>query len=197
MSPVAVNIDAVKTVSYLIPKDEMTLTEMRTYRENALKKGIARAKVKLNLTEAELCVRPFENGQDVPAIVLDQWRTAALAAISTPAVPAAVSIFQAVGAFLLATNKVAVFYKVACEEAPLPVALLTFRKGGAAGVTIAEFDLEQLANATSAEGYFTDPVVYDPQDNIAVQVTPRIATGLFTRVQLGGWIIEPLTQRLV
>ena len=177
-------------MSFLIAKDELTLTDMRNFRAAAEEAGVARAMQKLTRTRDELLVRSFENILDAGA-ALDQWNTAALAVVGT-----AYSVFQAVAAFALANNKVVVFYKVGVETLPFPVSLLTFRKGGAAGNIKAEFDLEQLVNGNTLEGYFSEPVVYDPTDLIAVQVLSRIATGVLARVQLGAWIVEPVGQRI-
>ena len=170
---------------YIIPKDDLTLTDRQRFRMEAKAAGVERAMDKLAVRASEeLDVRGFENALDAGA-ALDQWRTAALAVLGTR-----YSCFQAVAAPTLANNRVAVFYKVAVETIPFPVSLLTFRRQGAVGNIVAEFDLEQLVCADQQEGYFTKPVVFDPTDIFAVQVMARIATGVFARVILGAWIIE-------
>lgn len=178
-------------MSYIIPKDELTLTDMRAFRDAAINAGIARAvALKIASTPKELTVRCFENIFDA-ATALEQWNTAALAAVGT-----AYSCFQAVAAPTLAANKLAVFYKVGVETVPIPVSLLTFRSGGAAGNITSEFDLEQLINGEVTEGYFSEVQVIDPQRQFAIQVTCRIATAALARIQLGGFIIEPVGQRI-
>ena len=176
--------------SFLIPKSELTLTDQKNYMAAAVASGLQRASEKLNVSQSELMVRHFENILDAGAAA-DQWRTAALAAVGT-----AYSCFQAVGAPTLANNKVAVFYKVGIETTPLPISLLTFRSGGAAGNIKAEFDCEQLVNSQEVEGYFSFVVPVDPTETFAVQALCRIATGAFARVQLGAFIIEPKGQRI-
>ncbi len=180
-------------MSYLIPKDELTLTDMRNFRESAIQAGIARAiELKIASRASELVVRGFENIFDgTQAAANDFWQTAACAIVGTP-----VSCFGAVAAPILTANKLAVFYKVGVETVPVPVSLLTFRSGGAAGNIIAEFDLEQLINGQVLEGYFSEVVVIDPQRQFAVQVTPRIATGVLARIQFGAFVIEPIGQRI-
>ena len=176
--------------SVIIPTDIIDPGQQIVLMEKAKSAGIRRAiEKRVILAEEQASVRNFENILDAVA-ALEQWNTAALAVLGT-----AYSVFQAVGAFNLANNKLAVFYAVQVETIPLPVSLLTFRVGGAAGNIKAIFDLEQLATRQVVGGYFSEPVVYDPTDNIAVQVTARIATGVLARVQLGAFIIEPKGQR--
>lgn len=179
--------------SFVIPKDELTLTDMKTFRDKAIASGMARAiEKKVSGVPDEMVVRGFSNGLDVPLIVLDQWNTAPLVApIGTP-----YSCFQAVAAVGLAANKLAVFYKVGVETVPMPVGALIFRSGGAAGNINAIFDLEQLVNAWTQEGYFSECVVWDPTMLYAAQVITRIATGVFARVQLGGLVFEPKGQTI-
>jgi hypothetical protein len=177
-------------MSYIIPRDELSLSEMKNHRERALQAGIARAAEKLGVNASELCARQFLNVTDAGA-ALEQWNTAALAVVGT-----AYSVFQAIAAPTLANNKLAVFYKVGIETAPLPACRLTFRSGAAAGNVIAEFDLEQLVNAQVCEGYFNEPICIDPTQTFAIQVTCRIATGAAARVQFGNYLIEPIGQTI-
>jgi len=80
-------------MSYIVPKGELTLTDIRNFRNGSVEAGIkASLDLKLATAASELNVRGFENVFDVGA-VLDQWRTAALAVIGTR-----YSVFQAVGA---------------------------------------------------------------------------------------------------
>jgi len=178
-------------MSYIVPKEELTITDQYKYRSDAINAAIKRAlELKIATNSGELNVRSFENILDA-GTALEQYNTAALAAVGT-----AYSCFQAVAAPILAANKLAVFYGVAIETTPSPVSLLTFRSGGAGGNIIAEFDLEQIATCQVVAGYFSEPVVIDPTRNFAVQVTARIATGVLARVQLKAFIVEPAGQRI-
>lgn len=176
--------------SVVIPKDELTLSDMRDFRAKAMADGLARCSEKLGVQESELMVRHAENILDFGA-ALDQWNTAALAAVGT-----AYSVFQAIGAPTLANNKLAVLYKVGIETIPVPVSLMTVRIGGAAGNIKAEYDLEQIINGEVQEGYFSEPVPFDPTETFAIQVLARIATGVLARIQLGMYVIEPKGQRI-
>ncbi len=130
-------------------------------------------------------IREFQNILDAAA-TLDQWNTFALAAIGIN-----YSVFNGIAAPVLAADRLAVFYKIGIETAPLPVSRVTFRSGGAAGNIVGVFDLEQLVNRLETDGFLSEPVVYDPSQTFAVQVLCRIATLALARVQLGGLIFEP------
>jgi hypothetical protein len=177
-------------VSVLVPKDELTATDQKNYKTKAMEAGLKRATEKLGVGADELMVRHAENILDF-GTALEQWNTAALAAVGT-----AYTVFQAIPAPTLANNKVAVFYKIGIQTVPPPVGLLTFRSGGAAGNIKAEFDLEQIANCLTPEGYFSEPIPMDPTETFAVQVIAIIATGVLARVQFGCYIIEPKGQRI-
>lgn len=202
--------------NYLIGKGSMTLTDQKDYRTKAIAALLARAHDKkigtisddeipgfssLGTADARYkAVLAFIRGGSMPAALdvrefqpvldagtaLDQWNTAALAAVGT-----AYSCFQAVAAPVLAANKEAVFYKVAVETVAMPVSRLTFRSGGATGNIIAVFDLEQMIAELEWEAFFSEPVVIDPTIAFAAQVLCRVATGVLARVQLGGLIAEP------
>ena len=208
------------SVNYLIPVDSMTLSDQKSYRMRALAAGLARASdKKIGNLDAEIpglagTVEPiarkdialaFLNSGEWPKSIdarefqpildagsaLDQWNTAALAAVGT-----AYSCFQAVAAPALANNKVAVFYKVSIETVPVPVSRLIFRSGGATGNTIGLFDLEQITECQQLVGYFSEPIVIDPTVTFAAQVLCRIATGVLARVKLGAFVFETQGQVL-
>ena len=200
-------------MSYLIPTEDLTLTDTKRFRQAAVNRGIQlavglrivpigellvngvsyvegmRIPPEAELHHPSLVVRHADNVVDFGAGV-GGWLTMTLAVVGT-----AVSVFAtAVPAALtptLAVTRVAIFYSVSVETTPMPVNLLTFTEGVAAGTTYAVFDLEELAVKQSLSGYFTEPVVYKPQKVMNIQVTPRIATGAQARVRLGCFIVEP------
>lgn len=203
------------SLNYIIATQAMTLTDRKEYSMKALAAALERAYIKAvgdlasdipslrNMASPEErtgAILGYLRGGHWPksldaremqpildfGCALDQWNTAALAVVGTP-----YSALQAVAAPALAQNNVAVFYKVGVETTPMPVSRLIFRTGGAAGNVIGLFDLEQVVSYQINEGFFTEPVVIDPTTTFAAQVLCRIATGVFARVQLGGWIIEP------
>ncbi|MDD4985405.1 MAG: hypothetical protein PHQ43_06400 [Dehalococcoidales bacterium] len=203
------------TLNYILPTGSMSLMDQKRYRQMAVAAGIERAADKKigNIADdipgikglasrdqrVDLILSYLEAGNMPPSIdvremqpildtgaALDQWNTAALAAVGT-----AYSCFQAVAAPTLAANRLAVFYKIGIETVPLPVSRVVFRSGGATGNIIGIFDLEQLVNRLETDGYLSEPVIIDPTGTFAVQVLARIATAVLARVQLGCLIFEP------
>lgn len=177
-------------MSVLLAKDELTLSDMRAFRDAAVNAAVERAvNLRIAPTAGQLTYRPFLPTLDAGVgVAIDQWRTAALVApIGTD-----YTLFVGVINPVLAVTQVAVFFKVGLEETPSPVSKLLFRTGGAVGNITAIFDLEQIINGDVMEGYFSEPVVIEPSELWAAQVRTRIATGAFTRVQLGGYVVEPV-----
>lgn len=201
---------------YIIPTGSMSQSKQEDYRMKAIAAGLARGTEKkiASISDDEIAgysqlgtpegrmlavLRFLQTGgwplgfdvleaQPIADFgsALDQWNTAALVAVGI-----AYSCHQAVGAPVMAANRLAVYYKVGIETVALPVSRLIFRQNAVAGNIVAEFDLEQLVNRLETDGWFSEPVVIDPNQAHAVQVLCRIATGVLARVQLGCYIIEP------
>lgn len=197
---------------YIIPTDSMTLTDQKEYRTKALAAGIARAFLKgignpadiPNGTDpnsvyaylmaggtwpVSLDVRDFQPILDA-ACALDQWLTAALAAVGT-----AYSCLQAVATAPIANrqNKLLVVYKVSVVTAGFPVSRLIFRSN-ATGNLLGQFDLEPLIGQRTPEGYLSEPMVFDPNLTFAAQVLASAATGAVAKVVLGNFLFEPAGQ---
>lgn len=175
-------------MSYIIPTEDLTLSDKRAFRDAAVEKAIKLA-ISFSIAggnRSALRVRHAQNIADF-GTGLDQWRTAVLAA----PIGANYSVFQLIAAPTLAVNKVAVFYKAGVQTAPNPLGLLSFRTGAAAGSTYAVFDLQQLNMALVTEGYFTEPVVYGPQEVLNIVAMAVVATAAFATLILGCFIIEP------
>lgn len=177
-------------MSVLIPTEELTLTDKKGFRAAAVEAGINRAIAKAIGAREELVYRQWQNIADA-ITAAEAWATAALAAVGVN-----YTVFQAIAAPILANNKVAVFYGVGVATVPNPVSRLAFRVGAAAGTTKAVFDLELLDTVLIPEGYFSEPIIYDPQQVLNIVAMARIATGLAARVILKGYIIEPLQQTI-
>ena len=172
-------------MSLLIPAGELTLTDKIKSRNAAQQAGIDRA-VHLNVARGrdELVIRHALPVADW-GVAINFWATPALAAITT-----AYSVFQGVANPVLGARQLAVFYKVTVLTAPIPVNILAFRLGAAAGTTKAIFDLEQLEGELIPTGYFDKPVVYDPGDVLDVTIVSVIATAAICRIPLGCYIFE-------
>ena len=172
-------------IKTLIPTDELTLTDKMGFRKQAIEAGLNRALAVGVIPNREQGVVRHADPVTDFGMVAGGWLTAALAVAGTQ-----YSCFNALTP-TLANNRVAVFYAVAVETFPIPINLLAFREGVAAGTTYAIFDVEQLSTMQQQLGYFSNPVVYDPQRVLNVVVTCRIVTAAVARVWLGCYIIEP------
>ena len=207
-------------LNYLVGTESVTLMDQKNYRMMAVAAGIERsaqksignisdeipgirgvgnrdARVKAVLEyltdgniPASIDIREFQPVLDIGA-ALDGWVTAVIAAVG-----GVYALVAGVPAPVMAANRLGVIYKVGVQTAPPPVSRLTFRSGGALGNIIGIFDLEQLANRTESEGYFSEPIIIDPNITYAMQVTGLIATGALARVQLGFLIFEPAGQTI-
>lgn len=141
--------------------------------------------------QRELVTGPLRTDLAV-ATALDEMVTAPLAAAGV-----AYSCFQAVAAPQLLIGRLVVFYGISIEVFPVPVSYLLFRTGGAAGNVLAMFDLQTQNTRLAYDTYFSEPVVYDPQQVFAVQVVARIATGVAARVHLHNFLFGPVGQTIL
>jgi hypothetical protein len=132
-------------------------------------------------------IREFQPILDAGA-ALDQWNTAALAAVGVE-----YSCFQAVAApaGALRNKKLVVWYRVQCETVPMPVSRLVFRRNAAAGIPTAQFDMEQIVSGQKLDAYLSTPQIWLPTLTYAINVMCRIATAALARVQLGNFVFEP------
>jgi len=202
-------------MSYLIQTDEISLANQEKLRAMAVKAGKDRAFALRVATPgpgapgskeyySTLVERDADYVTDfitwgAGAVALAGWGTLALAAVGTPYSVFADSTPVAVTP-TVPNNTVVVFYKVSvlvtAGVIADPVSMLWFRTGAAANLK-AQFDLEVLYSKLSADGYFTSPVVYDPQEIITATVEARVATAAICRVHLGSLVIEPIQVTLV
>ena len=173
-------------MSYIVSKDDCSLSDRKQFMQRAEAAGIARYHELVGRSTDELVSRQALNIVDFGAAV-EQWRTAALAAVGTN-----YSVFQAAAPVTLANTKLLVVYGISIETTPVPVSRLVMRMGSATGNVKAEYDLEQIINSDTLQGYFNQAVVFDPQAIFDIQVTCRIATGVFARIQLMNFLIEPV-----
>jgi|GEM_PF-1760643 len=144
-----------------------------------------------SVDQRELVTGPLRT-DFVVATALDEMVTAPLAAVGV-----AYSCFQAVAAPQLIINRLAVFYGVSINVFPQPVSYLLFRSGGAAGNVIAMFDLQGQDTRLAYDAFFSEPVVYDPQQVFAVQVVCKIPTAAAERIHLHNFLFGPAGQTIL
>ena len=214
--------------NYLINSEDMSLSDKRQFRLNAIAAGLERCGVRgigdinadvhtvpnipsnqknqrvqaiynfivdgnfpRSVDQRELVTGPLRTDL-AAATALDEMVTAPLAAVG-----AAYSCFQAVAAPQLLIDRPVVFYGVSIEVVPCPVSYLLFRTGGAAGNVEAMFDLQPQITRLAYDCYFSEPVVYDPQQVFAVQVVARIATAAAARISLHNFLFGPEGQTIL
>lgn len=115
------------------------------------------------------------------ATALAESLTAPLAVVDTW-----YSCFQAVAAPQLLVGKLVVFWGVSIETVPIPVSFLQFLRGTNVQ---AVFDLQTQNTRLSFNAFFSEPVVFDPQDIFAAQVLCRIISPA-SRVHLHNFLFE-------
>ena len=184
-------------MSYVVPTNELTLSDIRQFKADGIKAGITRAlALGLARTESELVVRT--------GLPLTDFGTAAtgwqIESYNGPIIAAAGwgSVFQ-FGALpgsapTLANSKIAVFYKFANWSAAPTITAIRFRIGGTGATTKAMYFLQLETGAKlEPDVYFSEPVVYDPQDVVYIEAyyAAAVAAGA-EQFAFGCYVIERL-----
>jgi len=182
-------------MSYVVPTNELTLSDIRQFRADAAEAGIVRAlALGLARTRGELVVRQalpnVDFGQGAVGWTIEQYRNPAIAAagwgspFDAGALPA--------NAPTLAQSKLAVFYKFADYSANPVMQGVRFRVGGTGATTKATFHFQLDVNSKlEPDVYFTEPVVYDPQDVVYIEAYYNGIVGLYGEAfAFGCFIVE-------
>jgi len=199
--------------------NDMTLTDKKEYRLNALAAGLERCGLKgigdikadvtglANIPDANKASRvklihdfiatgqwPRSIDQRELAPLTDFVAAAAQDSWLTAALAAVGTAYTALGAlvaYTLPAGRLMVCYAVSVESAvvPMPVSRLIFRRGGAAGNIQAQFDMEPMGVRWEVDAFLSEPVVIDPQDLFAIQVLCR-AIAPATIVHIHNFLFE-------
>ena len=197
-------------MSYIIPSDNLSLIDQARLRGEADKMARTRLAKKLavpvesalNPVSPAIICRDEDYVTDfVPAATsagLAGWLSMPLAAVAgmysifANNVPAALTP-------QVQNNMAVVFYGAEAllgDAAGETVAFIQFCVGQANNRR-AQFNLECLYAAQSASGFFSQPVYYDPQEIMNVQIRARVATGVGARIRLKTFIAEPVQQTVI
>lgn len=205
--------------NYLIMSADMTLTEKRAYRLNAIAAGLERCGTKgigdikadipglAGIPDATKDARVklihdfILTGRWPPSIDLRELAplTDFVAAAGQDswitvalAVGGVVSALNALAAYQLLEGKLMVCYGVSVESpiVPMPVSRLIFRRGGAAGNIQAQFDMEPMGVRLEVDAFFSEPTVQDPRDIFAIQVLGRAIVAGGARVHVHNFLFE-------
>ena len=170
-------------MSYAIPTNELTLSDIRDYKTKAIAAGIVRAKAKgIAASDEELVVREMLPSFDLGLLAglaagvgyaLNYYVTAA--AVGAGVWAPAPGVTAWVADPTMAVGRVAVFYKAYDAAANPMVTAVRFMIAGA--TTKAVFFIQELIdNKLEPEVWFSEPVVYDPQDIVNMDFFGRAAT---------------------
>jgi len=205
--------------NYLVMSNDMTLSDKKEYRLNALSAGLERCGLR-GIGDIKADIPGLAGIPDANKVarvklihnylITGQWPrsidqrelTTGTDLVVAPAVdswltaPMAavgniVSCFQGVAAPQLVQGKLMVCYAVSVESSavPMPVSRLIFRRG-AAGNVQAQFDMEAMGVRWEVDAFFSEVVVIDPQDVFAIQVRCRNATAVAEIVHIHNFLFE-------
>jgi hypothetical protein len=184
-------------MSYVVPVNELTLTDIKSYRASAVEAGIVRA-LALGIARSrdELVVRyglPFTDfGNGGLGWTLENYSGPVIAAAGWG------SVFNAgalpANAPTLANSKVAVFWKWSDWSAAPTITGVRFRIGGTGATTKATFYMQLETGAKlEPDVYFTEPVVYDPQDVVYIEAYYNAAVAVGAELfSFGAFVVERL-----
>jgi len=169
--------------SFLAPQETMTLTDIKTYKLNAIAAGI---KHMLDLavasTEDNLVVRDIRANADLGygTALENEWAFNLVAGADT--------IFAAAAAN--PANRAVVFYGIDDYDANPVGTLVTFRTAAVGGTTKMMVDLQNCRGFTYCAGMLSEPVVYDPQETVVISIQTD-ANHAPEMIKFLGYVIEP------
>jgi len=182
-------------MSYVIPTNELTLTDIKVFKTRAIDAGIARAlALGIARSASELVVRHAFPRADLGTAATG-WTTEEYQSMAIPAANAWCSAFGVgalpASAHQLARTQVAVFYKFADTETAPVVTAFRFRVGTTGATTKAAFYLQlETESKLEPDVYLSEPVVYDPEDWLYIEIYPTGNIGGQESIPFGCFIIE-------
>lgn len=192
-------------MSYVVPTNELTLADIRAFKQGALAAGVQVAQRRgIGDSLYDAATNPKGNLIARAGFPFTDFGNGGLGWIAenyvNPAIAAAGwgSVFSfgvlPGSAPQLATNKIAIFYKFANTSAVPLISAIRFRIGGQGSSTKASFYLQLETEAKlEPDVYFSEPVVYEPQDFIFIEAfytAPVAAAG--QTIPFGTFVIERL-----
>ncbi len=174
--------------SNLVPVDDMTLTDQKSYKRTAINIGVARF-MALNLSTSveNLMVRAIRPNADfgvgVGAAAEENWRFNLAVGLNA----------NAITVLARPANQIVVFFGIDNWDANPEVTMVTFKTAVAGGTTKMLVDVQICRGYLNSAGFLSEPVVYDPQDNIMVDIAADAASANQQCI-FNGYIIEPRGQ---
>jgi hypothetical protein len=169
-----------------IPELEAIPSAEYTARIAHIRKYILTGAWPRSIDQRELATGPAAIRTDFTAATA----TAAAEGLTAPLILANAwySCFQAVVAPQLLVGKLLVIYGVCVTTVPIPVCYLQFLRGTNVQ---AVFDLQTQEARLAFDAFFSEPVVFDPQDVFAAQVLSNaVPLGAAAQVHLHNFLFE-------
>ncbi len=178
-------------MSYSIPTSELSLSDTKAFRGSSVEAGIARAlRLAIASDRTELVVfeaLPLTN-MGAALYTTEQYVSGA------PAATGWMVSGDGAGVGTVPVGQVLIFYKAANASAVVPPLLIAcrFRIGATGSSTLAVFQVQlAIENKLESDVYFTEPVVYDPQDRLFIQVYAT-AAGAAENFSFGCFVVSRL-----
>ncbi len=170
--------------SYIVPVDNMTLTDQKSYKQKAMAAGLARMiDLKLATTMDDLLVRAIRPNADfgigVGVAAEENWRFNLAAGLNANAITVAVR----------PANEIIVFFGIDNWDANPEVTMVTFKTAVAGGTTKMLVDTQICRGYLNSAGFLSEPVVYDPQEDIYVDIAADVIMAT-QQCDFNGYIIE-------
>ena len=167
-------------MSYAIPTNELTLTDIKRFKKDAQDAGIARA-IALGVARKpeELVIREANPDPDFAMPLLSGYTDNHYVTGAGIAANVWYPVFDLVVAPpalipTLSRTQVAVFYKIADAAVNPTCTAVRFRVGPTGNSTKASFHVQEaFDNKLESEVYLSEPVVYDPEDVLFIEFYPR------------------------
>jgi len=156
--------------SFLVPVDSMTLTDQKSYKLSAIQAGVARMmELSLVTTMDDLLVRLIrphaDLGVGVGAAAEENWRfNLAIAGLN----PGAITRINR------PSNEIVVFFGIDNWDANPEVTVVTFRTALTGGTTKMMVDTQICRGHVNSAGFLSEPVVYDPQEDVYVDIAADV-----------------------
>ena len=183
-------------MSYAIPTNELTLTELKTYKQKAIEAGIERAlALRIGRGREELVVREAEPMPDFSAPGAVGYTNNRYLTAGGVGLNAWTSVFDTAAVPTLGRQQVAIFYKIADHGIAGAVPVVTavrFQVGVAGASTIASFFTQTFTDIKlETEVWLSEPVIYDPDDMLFIQFYGRANTNVAgEELAFGCFIVE-------
>ena len=171
--------------SWIVPWEGMTLTKQESYKQGAIDVGVSRMQgLRLVTTQDDLMVRPIRAFADfgIGTVNEDEWEINLVAGLNAGAITV----------LARPANQIVVFFGIDDYEVNPVATLVYFRTALAGGTTKMLVDLQWLRGFTYCAGMLAEPVVYDPQQNIFVDIEAEGAN--LEYMVFMGYVIEPRGQ---